>query len=452
VNYPVWDVPYLGGGLVIALIAIPHVFVSHFAVGGGFFLPLMERMALRRGRRDWLVVLKSHSRFFLVVTGVFGAITGVGIWFAIGLASPPGTSVLIHYWVFGWAMEWCVFVVELATIAAYYYLWDRVSDATHVKLGWLYAASSWLTLVIINGILCFMLTPTQAWRNAIGTPAAAGLFWHAFFNPTYFPSLVIRTLICGSLAAVWAFVTVARLDSEEHGDLKREWAAWTRQWLLPAFILLPIVVCWYVAMVPGAHRLLLMRGFASASQGQFTQATRMVMACLLASMTTVVTAFLFTDRRNAPDFSIHGAFYIALLAFLAFGSSEAAREMLRKPYVIGEYMFSNGVRVKDVAGFNEHGYLTDSPFAADLAPGDRGEMMFRGQCMSCHTLDGYRSMRHLLAGRNRAGIDNLLQTLHDYKEDSPYRPYMPPLVGLPDEIAALGDYLATVNYEAPPAE
>jgi hypothetical protein len=33
-NYPVWYLPETGGGLLIALIAILHVFVSHFAVGG----------------------------------------------------------------------------------------------------------------------------------------------------------------------------------------------------------------------------------------------------------------------------------------------------------------------------------------------------------------------------------------------------------------------------------
>jgi hypothetical protein len=28
--------------------------ISHFAVGGGFYLPFAEQKALREGRRDWL--------------------------------------------------------------------------------------------------------------------------------------------------------------------------------------------------------------------------------------------------------------------------------------------------------------------------------------------------------------------------------------------------------------
>jgi hypothetical protein len=40
----------------------------------------------------------------------------VGIWFAIGLTHPEATSTLIHNFVFGWAMEWVFFLVELTTI------------------------------------------------------------------------------------------------------------------------------------------------------------------------------------------------------------------------------------------------------------------------------------------------------------------------------------------------
>ena len=46
-NYPAWDVPLIGGGLLIGLIAVLHVFVAHFAVGGGLFLVWTEARAYR---------------------------------------------------------------------------------------------------------------------------------------------------------------------------------------------------------------------------------------------------------------------------------------------------------------------------------------------------------------------------------------------------------------------
>ena len=104
-----------------------------------FYLPLAERKALREGRTDWLAQLVGYSKFFLIVTGVFGTISGVGIWFAIGLTNPEATSTLIHNFVFGWAIEWVFFMVELTTAAVYYYTWNRIDARLHLTVGWVYA-------------------------------------------------------------------------------------------------------------------------------------------------------------------------------------------------------------------------------------------------------------------------------------------------------------------------
>jgi cytochrome d ubiquinol oxidase subunit I len=187
-NYPFWEVPFIGSSSVIAMIAIFHVMISQFAVGGGLWLPLAEPKALREGRPDWMDQVKRHSRFFLLITGVFGTVSGVGIWFFIGLTPPEATSTLIHNFVFSWAIEWVFFLVELTTIAVYYYTWDRIPQKLHLTVGWVYAVSSVFTLVIINGILTFRLTPGDTWIGVAGTGHEASKFWNAFFNPTYWPA------------------------------------------------------------------------------------------------------------------------------------------------------------------------------------------------------------------------------------------------------------------------
>lgn len=40
---PKGTVPFLGGGLLIAVVAILHAYIAHFAVGGGFWLVATER-------------------------------------------------------------------------------------------------------------------------------------------------------------------------------------------------------------------------------------------------------------------------------------------------------------------------------------------------------------------------------------------------------------------------
>ncbi|RMG05070.1 MAG: hypothetical protein D6741_00045, partial [Planctomycetota bacterium] len=100
-HYPWWYVPGMTGPMVIALVAVVHVLVSHYAVGGGFFFAVETNYAYREGNKEYLAYLKRHAPFFILLTVVFGAITGVGIWWTIGLASPLATEVLIRNFVFG---------------------------------------------------------------------------------------------------------------------------------------------------------------------------------------------------------------------------------------------------------------------------------------------------------------------------------------------------------------
>ena len=195
-NFPLWDVPLLGGGMLIGMIAIVHVFVSHFAIGGGLYLVLAERRARRDNDAAMLQVVKRHSLFFILVILVFGAVTGVGIWWTIALVHPSATSALIHTFVWAWAIEWVFFIVELIAAFIYYYGWDRMDARSHMLVGWVYFWASWLSLVVINGILTFMLT-TGKW---VETHSVAD----GYFNPTMWPSMVMRTGVCVALAGIYA--------------------------------------------------------------------------------------------------------------------------------------------------------------------------------------------------------------------------------------------------------
>ncbi len=446
-NYPIWEVHKIGLPWVIGIIAIYHVMISHFAVGGGLYLAFAERKALKEGRREWLPLLEAHSKFFLIITGVFGAVSGVGIWFAIGLIQPEATSTLIHNFVFGWAIEWVFFIVELTSAAVYYYTWNRIPEKLHLKVGWLYAIASVCTLVIINGILTFMLTPGSTWLGVSGSGHESAYFWNAFFNPTYWPSLVLRILVCISLAGVWALYSFSKLDDSKYGKSRVQLIRWSTTWLAPSFLLMPFAFLWYAAMVPASNKHLLELGMATIGSGSFTQVTRIALLSIMSTSTIAGVAYLFA-YKYPKDFSSGHAIAILLIALAATGSTEYAREAIRKPYVIGSHMYSNSVRVREVDQYNRDGYLTGSmwtPKGVEATPERLGRAMFAGECMSCHTVDGYRSMKHFLEGRDAKSIGNILKMLHENKADSPYHAYMPPLVGTPEEIANLQAYLVTLN-------
>jgi mono/diheme cytochrome c family protein len=269
------------------------------------------------------------------------------------------------------------------------------------------------------------------------------------------------------LAGVYALITASRRDGYEQPKLKDDLVRWSAKWLTPSFLLMPLAFLWYLNCVPAGQRQLLNFGISTIGQGTFTQVTRAATVTVMTSGTIVAFVY-FTAWRNTLGFTLGRALTVLFLALAATASTEHAREMLRKPYVVGDHMFSNGVRRNEVERFNREGYLTGSmwldsgaatPAARTVSFGEtdaqrldelkRGEMMFRGQCLACHTTEGYRPIVRLMQGRDRKAIDAFLKTLYEYKPDSPYRAFMPPLVGTQNERDALAFYLdALVNAGA----
>jgi mono/diheme cytochrome c family protein len=210
---------------------------------------------------------------------------------------------------------------------------------------------------------------------------------------------------------------------------------------------------WYYMMVPASQQALLSLGIDTINAGTFSAVTRMALVIICASATIIFVAY-FLAYRNPLDFNLSHAMAVLLLALIATGAGEYSREMLRKPYVIGRWMYSNGVRVPYVARINQEGYLAHSNWVWNQSGSNysHGEAIFRGECGSCHTLGGYRPLNTLLAGRDRANIASFITMLHDYKADSPYRRFMPPMVGTKQDIDDLADYLnAHVNPPVPGA-
>jgi len=232
-NFPVWELA-TGGGVMIALVSVIHVFVSHFAVGGGLWLAWTERKARKENDTELLEFVKSHSKFFLLVTLVFGAITGVGIWFIVSLVSPSTIFALIRAYVWGWAMEWVFFAVEIAAALAYWYGWGKLSAKVHMTVGWIYFICAYMSLVIINGIITFMLTSGGWLENHE--------FWTGFFNPTYWPSVVLRTFVAIAMAGLFSLFWSSLLPK---GNLKTKLVKYCSKWIFVGTALTWISAFWY---------------------------------------------------------------------------------------------------------------------------------------------------------------------------------------------------------------
>lgn len=423
-EYPFWDVPLLGGGMLIGIIAILHVFVAHFAIGSGLFLVLTEIRARRTGDEALLGYLKKHSTFFILVALVFGAISGVGIWWAIGLVHPSATSALIHIFVWAWAIEWVFFVVELLAAFIYYYGWDRLDPRTHIRVGWIYLAGAWLSLFMINGILTFMLTP--------GRWVETRSIVDAFFNPSMLPSLLIRTAVAVALAGLYALITASAVGDDA---LRERVVKYASKWVLAGMTAIPIGGIWYISRIPDQAREISMGGapvvtlFAAAS----------VAFSLFVFLATLVGPFLFPRR-----FHVTFAFVIVALGLVTTGVTEWVREAVRKPYIIYDYMYSNAVRTEEVQNVWERGVLASAKWSL-LDEQDKqdllkmGEKVFRFHCQSCHTVNGFNGIKFAVKGWKKDFIDVQLQNLDQLKG------YMPPFLGTEEERKALVEWLYSLN-------
>jgi len=424
-DYPLFLVPYLGGGWLIGIVAILHVILAHFAVGGGLLVVATEQRAARRNDAFRLAFAERLSTFLVLVSAVLGAVTGVGIWFTIGLVHPAATAALIHIFVWGWAIEWVFFFVEIAAALLYYGTWNRIGRRLHLTIGWIYFAAAYLSLVVINGIVTFMLTPGR-WLETHSV-------WDGLFNPTYWPSLLLRTGVSLMLAGVFAWVVAAwGRDGEERRGLVRHLAAWT----LAGAALTGLGFLWWQGRIPAEAGALVFPAEA------LLRSTFFLGVGALALLALLVAGVGYLAPRG---FGMAAALLAVLLAGSVFGSYERIREGARKPYVIAGYMYSNGVRVDEVERLDRDGLLTKARWAGlGVAPGSRamGEAVYRAQCLMCHTLNGPLAIRRYVEGQDAEGLAAFLEALR------PGRPGMPPIVGTEAEVAALAGYLAAVAGEA----
>ena len=466
-DYPIWNVPFLGGAMVIALIAIIHVFIAHFAVGAGIFNAFTESFSLRTHNGTLRQFLRDHSYFLILFSFIGGAITGVGIWFSIALVSPDATAALIHLFIWAWATEYAFFIVEIVAGYIYYFTWDRLAPRAHALVGWIFAFAAFMSLVIINAIISFMLSPNIGALDSAANPFRFDVV-RGFFNPTAWPAMFLRTI--SALAIVALFVMVLANASRKYNPEQRD--VIVRQagkFLLPLILMIPCAG-WFFYAVPEQARFYVQGGAIAMT---------LLLAFGLVASTLIGFYSYFVVIKKRPV-TLETAVLLLAIALVATGSSEFVREGMRKPYLIWDHMYSNGllaarapeiqrsltetntsmlrfapwaINPRDIQVYNQLNplqtlpELSDAVFQgfddrrlADLGDTEpariiRGRWIYNAQCLRCHTVDGYNAIRPLVSNWTPATLDYTLQRLHEYKR------FMPPFVGTPRDRGDLVSFL-----------
>ncbi len=421
------------------MIAVSHVLINHsFAVGMMPLLTSLEWWAYRRSRADWDKLLYKILAVCFIVTTSAGALTGVGIWFSTALVNPYAVGSLLRVFYWAWFSEWLVFVTEVVLILIYYLTWKRMRKPKHIRIGVALSVASWLTMAIITGILGFMMEPGD-WLQQQSLLAG-------FVNLVYIPQLLFRTTLAlalaGSLALALSLAFTLR-ESDLRQQAIRFFSGWTLFWSVPMFIW---AVVYYRAVPLGMLTNMPVAFGTQAYAGQF----RTFLWIALGLMAVLVLVVIWGIWK--PQWSRSAVWVVPMVVFVILTAQfERTRQFIRKPYVIGFYMFSNGIRVDDVPYLVKTGVLANSVWTRQVAVTkqnqvEAGRDVFMVACTRCHTLNGANSIRIKLArlypGQPKwdpAAIDTYLKNIHGA------RAHMPPFIGTVEERGALAAYLSTLR-------
>lgn len=439
--YPMFYVPGIGTAWVMGIIGVVHVVASHTSVGASFLFALLETQAYRRGRPELMDFVKRYGTFLLVFSYIIGSITGPGIWYAITVASPRGVSALIHNFVWVWASEWVYFTVEVIGVYALVYLIGKIDARTHLKLTWSFALASWATMLLIVGVLSFMMWPGRdSWYQTGSTS-------EEFYNVNFFAQLGTRTGGMLVMAALVGLIVASRIrDIQLRSSVVR--------FLVPTGLSGGVVAVgmflYYLKTLPTNALVMLS-----------THLLPVYEKAMVAVFTVAALWLLFAWACPRRVYTSPAVALFLFVAVVGVWPEERMRESMRKPYVVGQYIYGNQIIARDVPGKGvtsevgrvaTHGLLKLNPFVPERLRTptaanelEVGRLLTMMACANCHSLERGGALRNLPDKLHEATDEDLIAAFLRGPLKYGTQPYMP-RIDLPEaEIRAIAHYLAYVD-------
>ncbi|NVJ53561.1 MAG: cytochrome c [Campylobacteraceae bacterium] len=439
--FPLFYFPEIGSAWIMGITGTIHILASHTSVGAALLFAFLAHKAYKEDRTDLYEYMKKYGMFLLIFSYVVGSITGPGIWYTATAASPRGISALIHNFVWVWATEWVFFVFEVVGVFALVYFINKIDRKTHLKLTYSFALASVGTLFLIIGIISFMMWPGNDAFYQTGSVS------DAFFGLTTFPHLFLRVGFMIMMSGVIGMIIASALSNKELKiELIRKMGVIS---FIGGFITL-ISFMWYMTTLPDNAKILL----------------EIYMADMIRDKVILIVVFsiYFAIAIFKPLF-INRAFAITMLFVVAiFGlwPGEKLRESIRKPYVVGQYVYSNQIMGREVPGKNikneveiiaKHGLLKTNVWIPERLKTitetnklEVGKLLTKIACSNCHSLEKTGKFRPLL-DKFKGQDKDMIKSFLEYSLATGAIPYMP-RIDLPDEeFDAIATWIANQNKE-----
>lgn len=435
--FPLFYFPDIGSAWLMGITGTIHILASHTSVGAALLFVFLAQKAYREQREDLYGYMKKYGMFLLIFSYVIGSITGPGIWYTATAASPRGISALIHNFVWVWATEWVFFVYEVIGVFALVYFIDKIDRKTHLKLTYSFALASFGTLFLIIGIISFMMWPgDQAFYNT-------GSASDGFFGLNTFPHMFLRIGFMVMMSGVIGMIIAAALkDKDLKKELMRKLGIIS---MIGGFAVL-VGFMWYIDTLPENAHVLMNIYLPNIVE------TRLI---LIGAFALYFLLAIFKPNFISMPLAVIMLFVVAIAGLWP---GEKLRESMRKPYVAGQYVYSNQIIARDVPGKGvksevelvaKEGLLKVNPWIPEqlrtITPENKlevGELLTKIACSNCHALEKdalYRPLMERFAGQDAPTIKAFMSGVLG----NGAVPYMPK-IALPDaEYDAMAAWIAT---------
>lgn len=421
-QFPYFQFPLFGDGLIIAIDAILHVFISHgIAIGMVTMIVLAEYIGYRYNAVEWEDFARTATKPVVIIITSLGAITGVGIWFITSGVVPAGIGAMLRIFFWPWFVEWGVFVLEVVTLLIFYFTWrywQGPRKKYHLYLGFGYVVLASISAFLITGILGFMLTP-GGWTTSKN-------FWAAFFNPTFLPQLAWRICISYSMGALFIIFYLLFSYHRSVQFRKKALSFYAKALFIP-LLLMPVCGWWWFYRVPkelSTHAKPSLMIWTFAKDAELFWTTHIIAGIIVIGTVLVVwRRWIVLSRMMIVPAILVVMFFVA--------EYERVREFIRGPYLIPGYMYANTILLTEEELFKTEGMLNHSYWFKQTTPNptpeQKGAFLFAANCGTCHTIGGKNDIVDRFKGRSEAGIYVILGRTEEMV------PWMPPFAGTDEE-------------------
>ena len=448
---------WLNNRMLIAIIAILHVMINHgLAVGFIPYITWLEYKGVKNSKSnqitdlDWDNLIYKKMKVAFIITTTVGAMTGVGIWFSAALVSPASIGSLIRVFFWAWFTEWIVFVTEVVLILIYFLTWKNSNKSLkaklrHIRFGWFLAIFSWITMALIVAILGFMMDP-GSWHKSQN-------FLNGVFNPIYLPQLFFRTPAAMLIGGVYGLL-MATIFGKKGTEIRSKAIKFSGIWILFWTPIALLGATYYWGVMPEAMKANMSTAVGTMQFELFYDTLKyVIIGCV--SLTFVIALWSVIKPKTVKLYMVIIPFF-SVLAFL--GVFERVREFIRKPYVIGGYMYSNLLRVEDYPLYKRDGVLKYATYSSvskitEENKVEAGKNVFIVTCSRCHTTNGVNSITYVFErmygpgkSLDTAAISAYIPNMHVG------RTYMPPFPGNAKELNALSAYIKSLQNSGIPLE